>query len=98
MKTLSKINFHLFCGLSFFSCGTAMMDYFLVYPSRAIVGDREFVQYHSLLEAAILPVSVMPFLLITIQSNHTQVAFFRKHHGFCYWSKRVHRNRLDTLN
>ena len=28
MKTLSKINFHLFCGLSFFSCGTAMMDYF----------------------------------------------------------------------
>jgi len=68
MKTLSKINFHLFCGLSFFSCGTAMMDYFLVYPSRAIVGDREFVQYHSLLEAAILPVSVMPFLLITIQN------------------------------
>ena len=45
-----------------------MMDYFLVYPSRAIVGDEEFVAYHALLESAILPVSVIPFFIITIQN------------------------------
>lgn len=45
-----------------------MMDYLLVYPSRAIVGEREFVAYHALLEDAILPVSVLPFVLITIQN------------------------------
>jgi hypothetical protein len=68
MNRFGKLNFHLFCALSFFSCGTAMMDYFLVYPSRAIVGTGEFVAYHALLEAAILPVSVVPFLIITLQN------------------------------
>jgi hypothetical protein len=68
MSTIGKINFHLFCALSLFSFGTAMMDYFLVYPSRAIVGENEFVAYHALLEAAILPVSVVPFFIITIQN------------------------------
>jgi hypothetical protein len=68
MSKAGKINFYLFCALSFFSCGTAMMDYFLVYPSRAIVGQKEFVEYHNLLEAAILPVSVLPFFMITIQN------------------------------
>ena len=68
MKTAGRINFHTFCALSFFSFGTAMMDYFLVYPSRAIVGEDEFVSYHSLLENAIIPVSVLPFLVITIQN------------------------------
>ncbi|MBT1687355.1 hypothetical protein [Dawidia soli] len=62
------LNFHIFCALSFFSFGTAMMDYFLVYPSRALVGNEEFVAYHALLEAAILPVSVVPFFIITIQN------------------------------
>ena len=55
-----------FYALTFYSYGTAMMDYFLVYPSRAIVGAAEFVAYHALLEDRILPVSVLPFLLITI--------------------------------
>jgi hypothetical protein len=68
MNRVGKLNFHLFCGLSFFSCGTAMMDYFLVYPSRAIVGADEFVAYHALLEAAIVPVSVIPFFIITVQN------------------------------
>ncbi|HEX6224326.1 MAG TPA: hypothetical protein VFZ52_07945 [Chryseolinea sp.] len=68
MKTAGRINFHAFCALSFFSFGTAMMDYFLVYPSRAIVGEHEFVSYHALLENAIIPVSVLPFLIITIQN------------------------------
>lgn len=68
MNRVGKINFHLFCALTFFSFGTAMMDYFLVYPSRAIVGAAEFVDYHALLEAAILPVSVLPFFVITIQN------------------------------
>lgn len=68
MSNIGKLNFHLFCALSFFSFGTAMMDYFLVYPSRAIVGDGEFVAYHALLEAAIVPVSVIPFFVITIQN------------------------------
>ena len=63
-----KLNFHLFCALSFFSFGTAMMDYFLVYPSRLIVGADEFVAYHALLEGAILPISVLPFFIITIQN------------------------------
>lgn len=52
--------------MSFFSFGTAMMDYFLVYPSRYIVGENEFIAYHNLLEAAIWPVSVAPFLLIIV--------------------------------
>jgi len=66
MKSFDNIIFNLFCALSFFSFGTAMMDYFLVYPSRAIIGAREFVEYHALLERAILPVSVVPFFIITI--------------------------------
>jgi hypothetical protein len=68
MSKAVKINFNLFCALSFFSFGTAMMDYFLVYPSRAIVGENEFVAYHALLESAILPISVIPFFIITLQN------------------------------
>lgn len=68
MSKAGKINFHLFCALSFFSFGTAMMDYFLVYPSRLIVGEREFVEYHALLESAIVPISVIPFFVITLQN------------------------------
>jgi hypothetical protein len=68
MSKAAKINFHFFCALSFFSFGTAMMDYFLVYPSRAIVGENEFVAYHALLESAILPISVIPFFIITLQN------------------------------
>ncbi len=56
--------FLIFSLLSFYSCGTAMMDYFLVYPSRYLIGTDEFISYHKLLESAILPVSVYPFLLI----------------------------------
>lgn len=63
---LSVFIFITFSLLSFYSCGTAMMDYFLLYPSRYLVGENEFIAYHKLLEAAILPVSVFPFLLITI--------------------------------
>lgn len=55
-----------FVAASFFSYGTAMMDYFLVYPSRAIVGAQEFVAYHALLEERILPISVVPFALLTL--------------------------------
>jgi hypothetical protein len=55
-----------FVCLSFFSYGTAMMDYFLVYPSRTIVGADEFVAYHALLENAIIPISVIPFFIITL--------------------------------
>ena len=43
-----------------------MMDYFLVYPSRYVVGTNEFIAYHQLLESAIIPVSVFPFLLIIV--------------------------------
>ena len=56
----------LFIGLTFFSYGTAMMDYFLVYPSRLIVGESEFVEYSALLEERILPISVIPFALLTL--------------------------------
>jgi hypothetical protein len=69
MKANIKIKhfvFYLFCALSFFSFGTAMMDYFLVYPSRYLVSEADFIAYHNLLESAILPVSVLPFLLIII--------------------------------
>lgn len=58
--------FIIFCLLSFYSYGTAMMDYFLLYPSRFIVGEKEFSEYHKLLEAAIFPISVFPFLAIII--------------------------------
>jgi hypothetical protein len=68
MNIAGRINFHAFCALSFFSFGTAMMDYFLVYPSRAIVGEQEFVAYHNLLEVSIIPVSVIPFAVITLQN------------------------------
>lgn len=66
MKRSNAIVLILFALLSWFSYGTAMMDYFLVYPSRMIVGAGEFVAYHALLEDAILPVSVLPFFIITI--------------------------------
>lgn len=62
----TRIIFLIFCALSFYSYGTAMMDYFLVYPSRFIVGEKEFIAYHNLLEAAIWPISVAPFLVIII--------------------------------
>lgn len=64
---ISKLTLaNAFYVLTFYSYGTAMMDYFLVYPSQAIVGTEEFVDYHALLEARILPISVVPFLVITI--------------------------------
>ena len=65
-QNFSHVLFITFSAISFYSFGTAMMDYFLLYPSRFLVGESEFVRYHQLLEAAILPVSVFPFLLITI--------------------------------
>jgi hypothetical protein len=55
-----------FISFTFFSYGTAMMDYFLVYPSRIIVGEQEFVAYHALLEERIIPISVIPFGLLTL--------------------------------
>ncbi|MBC7920853.1 MAG: hypothetical protein H7Z75_07140 [Ferruginibacter sp.] len=57
---------HAFLALTFYSYGTAMMDYFLVYPSRALIGEREFVVYHALLEERIVPISVVPFALLTV--------------------------------
>lgn len=62
----SSTVFVLFCAISCYSFGTAMMDYFLLYPSRFLVGEKEFATYHSFLEGAILPISVFPFLLIII--------------------------------
>ena len=52
------------------------MDYFLVYPSRAMVGEQEFIAYHSFLEAAILRVSVFPFIVMTIQNIFLFLLFF----------------------
>lgn len=60
--------FVLFCALSCYSYGTAMMDYFLLYPSRFLIGEEEFIDYHKLLESAILPISVFPFLLIIVMN------------------------------
>lgn len=62
------ILFIIFCLSSFYSYGTAMMDYFLLYPSRFFVGENEFVQYHKSLEAAIWPISVIPFLLLIVMN------------------------------
>lgn len=56
----------LFATLSFYSYGTAMMDYFIIYPSRHLVGSDEFVAYHALLERGIVFISVLPFLIITL--------------------------------
>lgn len=56
----------LFISTSLYSYGTAMMDYFLLYPTRGLVGDAEFPVYHTALAERILPVSVFPFLAITI--------------------------------
>jgi hypothetical protein len=64
----STFFFILFCALSCYSYGTAMMDYFLLYPSRFLVGEKEFIDYHKLLESAILPTSVFPFLLINVMN------------------------------
>ena len=55
-----------FITFTFFSYGTAMMDYFLFYPSRLIVGEKEFVTYHALLEERIIPISVVPFTVLTL--------------------------------
>lgn len=65
-RNVVKFIFLLFCLLSCYSYGTAMMDYFLVYPSRFLVGEAEFTAYHQLLEAAIWPISVVPFLAIIL--------------------------------
>jgi hypothetical protein len=65
-KAFSNILFLAFCAGSFYSYGTAMMDYFLVYPSRYLVGESEFIAYHNLLERAIWPISVAPFLIIIL--------------------------------
>lgn len=64
-----KYLFITFCTFSVYSYGTAMMDYFLLYPSRFLVGDEEFIAYHQLLEKAIIPISVLPFLLITLLNS-----------------------------
>lgn len=57
---------HAFFAMTFFSYGTALMDYFLVYPSRMLVGTAEFVAYHALLEVRIIPISVVPFAVLTL--------------------------------
>jgi hypothetical protein len=64
----SNTLFITFAAISFYSFGTAMMDYFLLYPSRFLVGENEFIRYHQLLESAILPISVVPFLFITLMN------------------------------
>jgi len=72
MKTKIAIQyfiFYLFCALSFFSFGTAMMDYFLVYPSRYFISETDFIPYHRFLESAILPISVLPFLQIIVLNS-----------------------------
>jgi len=56
----------LFIASTFYSYGTAMMDYFLVYPSRALIGEAEFVAYHALLDERIMTISVYPFALPTL--------------------------------
>ncbi|QHT68785.1 hypothetical protein GXP67_20090 [Rhodocytophaga rosea] len=66
VHTLIRWTTASFIGFTFFSYGTAMMDYFLVYPSRLIVGEKEFVAYHALLEERIVPISVIPFGLLTV--------------------------------
>ncbi len=65
----------LFTVASFYSYGTAMMDYFLVYPSRVLVGEEEFVAYHALLEERIIPISVIPFAVLTLLN--ISLLFFR---------------------
>lgn len=52
--------------MTFYSYGTAMMDYFLLYPTRGLVGASEFPAYHTALAERILPVSVFPFLALTV--------------------------------
>jgi len=64
----SLILFISFCLISFYSFGTAMMDYFMLYPSRFLIGEKEFIAYHGLLESAIIPISVLPFLLIIMMN------------------------------
>lgn len=64
----SLVLFISFCLFSFYSFGTAMMDYFLLYPSRFLIGESEFIAYHELLESAIIPISVLPFLVIIIMN------------------------------
>ncbi len=64
--TTGRFLAHAFFAATFFSYGTAMMDYFLVYPTRLLVGADEFVAYHALLEARIIPISVVPFALLTV--------------------------------
>ncbi|MGF7215094.1 hypothetical protein GGR92_001234 [Spirosoma lacussanchae] len=55
-----------FCALAFYSYGTAMMDYFVAYPSRALMGVPNFVTYHALHEQRMIPEHIIPFLLLTI--------------------------------
>lgn len=71
----ARLAAHTFIALTFFSYGTALMDYFLVYPSRLIVGTPEFVAYHALLEDRIIPISVVPFALLTVAN--ALLLFFR---------------------
>lgn len=66
--TTARFLAHAFLALTFFSYGTAMMDYFLIYPSRQLVGTSEFVAYHALLEERIIPISVVPFALLTLSN------------------------------
>ena len=68
-STTARLIALFFFATTFFSYGTAMMDYFLVYPSRLLVGASEFVAYHALLEDRIIPISVVPFALLTLSNG-----------------------------
>ena len=63
---LQSLFLNLFVVTSFYCFGTSMMDYFLLYPTRGLVGEAEFAAYHQALEARIFPVLVYPFLLLTV--------------------------------
>src|SRR5688572_4780953 len=45
-----------------------MMGYFLFYSSPAIRRENEFVGFYPLLESGFLPISVIPFFIITLQN------------------------------
>ncbi|MBC8104100.1 MAG: hypothetical protein H7Z41_16120 [Cytophagales bacterium] len=70
-RSASSQSVRLFLALSFFavtfySYGTALMDYFAFYPSWEAVGADEFPAYHVLIGQRIVFVSVLPFVLLTI--------------------------------
>ncbi|RPD39522.1 hypothetical protein [Chitinophaga barathri] len=65
-ETFRTVILFLFIGLVFYCYGTRMMDYFTIYKTWELVGEREFAAFHQEQSTWIISVFVIPAAVMTL--------------------------------